>query len=204
MSILLCVDFPDPSPPSKEMKTPACVAPVIPPSSPRKAIMMSDHKEMLGRSFIRRYETMPTVTPIIPAPNIVNAAPLYETSNFANLNVCRPIAAATAGAMAKTPTKEIRISDCTKAKVRPRTSSSTSSPNIVKPVTHERPAKAPNKTTINRAKTRFVTIAKRRRKTEEMVSDAPKVRRRENCPKIFGPREIPKARPRKTAPNKTP
>ena len=108
------------------------------------------------------------------------------------------------GAAANTATRVMRIKDCTKAKVRPRTSLLTSMPNIVKPVTQQIPLKAPRIMTINIASTRFVISARRIRKKPETAKAAPNNLRRENCANTFGPNAIPKARPVNTAPKSTP
>ena len=70
------VDLPIPSPPSNAMKTPFVGAPVMLPSSPFSAFVMSDHNETLGRSFICLYEISPIKDAINPAIKIVTAAPL--------------------------------------------------------------------------------------------------------------------------------
>jgi len=75
---------------------------------------------------------------------------------------------------------------------------------MVKPVTQETPAKAPRKMVTMIARTRFEMSARRMRKVDEMVSAAPNKRLRENCEKIFGPSEIPSARPVNTEPKRTP
>ena len=116
----------------------------------------------------------------------------------------RPIAAAIIGAIAKTSTRATRISDCTKANIRPRTSFSTSIPSIVKPVTHESPANAPRNRVKISARTRFETSESATKKAEETVSATPKIRRLENWLNIFGPSAIPRAKPVKTEPKSTP
>ena len=88
--------------------------------------------------------------------------------------------------------------------MRPRTSSSTSSPNIVNPVTHEIPAKIPRIIVIKIASTRFNINERVTNKIPEIVKDIPNKRLLENCEKTFGPNEIPSAKPRNTEPNKTP
>ena len=98
----------------------------------------------------------------------------------------------------------MRISDCTNAKVRPRTSSFTSIPNIVKPVTQVMPANAPRRMVIKIDTVKFVMSERKIRKKPDVVSDAPNKRRRENCAKTLGPAAIPRANPVKTAPNRTP
>ena len=94
--------------------------------------------------------------------------------------MCSPIAAAIKGAIANTKTNETLMRDCTNANVLPRTSSSTSSPNIVNPVTQEIPENKPSKIVMNIAKTRFSTRDKITKSNPEMVSDIPKTLRREN------------------------
>ena len=108
------------------------------------------------------------------------------------------------GAMARTATKVMRISDCTKAKVRPRISSWTSMPSMVKPVTQAIPLKAPRMATIRMESVRLEIAARRTRKTPDVVRDAPNKRRRENCANTLGPNAIPIARPVKTEPKRTP
>ena len=98
----------------------------------------------------------------------------------------------------------MRISDCTNAKVRPRTSSFTSIPSIVKPVTQVMPANAPRRMVIKIDTVKFVISERKIRKKPDVVSDAPNKRRRENCAKTLGPAAIPRASPVKTAPNRTP
>ncbi len=62
----------------------------------------------------------------------VNEAPLYiSATSGVNWTRCVPIRAAMAGASAITATSTIRAADCTKANVRPRSSSATSSPSMV-------------------------------------------------------------------------
>ena len=112
--------------------------------------------------------------------------------------------AAIIGAVARTATKVMRISDCTKAKVRPRTSSCTSMPSMVKPVTQVMPLKAPRKITMMTESVRFEISANNTRKKPAVEREAPNKRRRENCANIFGPNAIPMARPVKTAPKRTP
>ena len=108
------------------------------------------------------------------------------------------------GAIAKTATKVMRINDCTKAKVRPRTSLLTSMPSMVKPVTQQIPLNAPRITTIKIEITRFAISAKRMRNRPEIAREAPNKRRRLNCAKTFGPNAIPSARPEKTDAKSTP
>ena len=120
------------------------------------------------------------------------------------MKVCTPKAAAISGAVARTATRVIRIRDCTKAKVRPRTSSLTSMPSMVKPVTHVIPANAPRMMVIKIETVKFETIERRIRRKPDVVREAPKRRRRENCAKTLGPTAIPSARPVKTAPKSTP
>ena len=98
----------------------------------------------------------------------------------------------------------IRIRDCTKANVRPRTSSLTSIPNIVKPVTHVMPEKAPKMMVIKIDTVKFVISERKIRKNPDVARDAPNKRRRENWAKTLGPAAIPSARPAKTAPKRTP
>ena len=121
-----------------------------------------------------------------------------------NEYVCSPIAAATKGAIASTRTNETLISDCTKANVRPRTSSSTSKPSIVKPVTQEIPANKPSRMVIKIANTRFSTSDNVTSINPEIVSDTPNNLRLENWENILGPKEIPSAKPKNTAANKIP
>ena len=118
--------------------------------------------------------------------------------------MCWPIEAAINGAIARTPTKTTRIRLCTKAKVRPRTSSATSMPSMVKPVTQVIPLKEPRIITIKTAKTRFGMAASATKKKPLMTREAPKRRRLENCANTRGPKAIPAARPVKTAPKRTP
>ena len=106
--------------------------------------------------------------------------------------------------MAKTATRVMRISDCTNAKVRPRTSSLTSIPNIVKPVTQVIPENAPRIMVIKIDTVKLVISERKIRKKPDVVSDAPNKRRRENWAKTLGPAAIPSARPVKTAPKRTP
>jgi hypothetical protein len=108
------------------------------------------------------------------------------------------------GAIARTATRVMRMIDCTKAKVRPRTSSWTSIPSMVKPVTQAIPLKAPRIATMVTERTKFEISARRTRKRPDVVRDAPNQRRRENCANIFGPNAIPIARPVKTEPKRTP
>ena len=115
-----------------------------------------------------------------------------------------PIAAATNGDIARTRANETRIKDCTNANVRPRTSSSTSSPSMVNPVTQEIPANKPRSTVIKIANTRFNINERVTSKIPEIVKDIPNKRLLENCEKTLGPKEIPSAKPRNTEPNKTP
>ena len=88
--------------------------------------------------------------------------------------------------------------------MRPRTSSSTSSPNIVNPVTHEIPAKIPRIIVIKIASTRFNINERVTNKIPEIVKDIPNKRLLENCEKTLGPKDIPSAKPRNTEPNKIP
>ena len=74
----------------------------------------------------------------------------------------------------------------------------------MKPETQETPAKAPSKIVTKIARTKFVISARRIKKKDEIVSAAPKIRRRENCANTFGPNEIPSASPVKTAPKRIP
>ena len=106
--------------------------------------------------------------------------------------------------IARTATKVMRIRDCTKAKVRPRISSWTSIPSMVKPVTQAMPLKAPRIVTIMTERTKLEMSARRTRKIPDVVRDAPNSLRRENCANIFGPNAIPIASPVKTAPKRTP
>ena len=106
--------------------------------------------------------------------------------------------------MARTATKVMRISDCTKAKIRPRTSSWTSMPSMVKPVTHVIPLNAPRMMTIKIERVKFEIAASSTRNTPAVAREAPNKRRRENCANTFGPNAIPIARPVKTAPKRTP
>ena len=118
--------------------------------------------------------------------------------------MCSPTAAAIRGAAARTATKTTRTRLCTKAKVRPRTSSATSMPSIVKPVTQVIPLNAPKITTIKTAKTRLGIRASATKKQPLIAREAPNKRLRENCANTFGPNAIPPARPVKTAPKRTP
>ena len=120
------------------------------------------------------------------------------------MNSCLPIDAAIIGAIAKTNISEMRINDCTKAKVLPRTSSSTSMPKRVCPVTSESPAKAPTNTVISMASTIFVERARIAKNNEDAVRESPKMRLLENCPKILGPSHAPSAKPENTEANKIP
>ena len=88
--------------------------------------------------------------------------------------------------------------------MRPRTSSSTSMPSIVNPVTHEIPAKIPKMMVMKIANTRFKTKERVTRNKPETVSEIPNNLLLENCAKTLGPNEIPKARPKNTEPNKIP
>ena len=88
--------------------------------------------------------------------------------------------------------------------MRPRTSSSTSSPSMVNPVTQEIPANKPRSTVIKIANTRFNINERVTSKIPEIVKDIPNKRLLENCEKTLGPKEIPRAKPRKTEPNKIP
>ena len=112
--------------------------------------------------------------------------------------------AAIIGETAKTATRVMRIRDCTKAKVRPRTSLLTSMPSMVNPVTQQIPLKAPRIMTIKIDRTRLVISASKTRKKPEIASAAPNNLRRENCANTFGPNAIPIARPVNTAPKSTP
>ena len=115
-----------------------------------------------------------------------------------------PKAAAIKGAVAKTATRVMRIIDCTKAKIRPRTSSLTSMPSMVNPVTQVIPANAPRMMVMKIETVKFGISESKIRRRPDVVSDAPKRRRRENCAKTFGPAAIPSAKPPKTAPKSTP
>jgi len=106
--------------------------------------------------------------------------------------------------MAKTATKTTRISDCTNAKVRPRTSFSTSMPSIVKPVTQLIPLNAPRITVTMTAITKLLINASKTRKNPAIAKDAPNKRRRENCESTRGPNAIPAANPVNTEPKSTP
>ena len=88
--------------------------------------------------------------------------------------------AAMIGEIANTATKVTRIIDCINANVRPRTSSCTSRPSIVKPVTQQMPEKAPKIITINTANVKLGIAASKTKNEPAIVSDAPKSRRREN------------------------
>ena len=77
-------------------------------------------------------------------------------------------------------------------------------PNIVKPVTQAKPAKAPKITVIKIARTRFETSERMIRKVEDAVRESPKILRLENCSKIFGPSPTPSAMPTNIAVNKIP
>ena len=120
------------------------------------------------------------------------------------VNVWIPKAAATSGEIAKTATRVMRMSDCTNANVRPRTSSLTSMPSIVKPVTQVMPANAPRNIVIRIETVKFGIAASNTRKKPATANDAPNKRRRENCANTFGPTAIPSAKPEKTAPKSTP
>ena len=112
--------------------------------------------------------------------------------------------AAMIGEIASTATRVTRIIDCMNANVRPRTSSCTSSPSIVKPVTQQTPEKAPKIITINTANVKFGIAASKTKKDPATVKEAPNSRRRENCANILGPNAIPIARPVNTEPKSTP
>ena len=91
-----------------------------------------------------------------------------------------------------------------KAKVRPRTSSSTSMPSMVNPVTQDIPAKIPKMMVIKIANTRFKTKDRVTKNKPETVREIPNNLLLENWANTFGPNEIPNARPKNTAPNKIP
>ncbi|CAB4595601.1 unannotated protein [freshwater metagenome] len=91
--------------------------------------------------------------------------------------MCSPIAAAIKGETAKTKTSETLINDCTNAKVRPLTSSSTSIPIMVKPVTQVIPEKIPKIIVIKIANTKFKTKERVTSKRPEIARDAPNKRR---------------------------
>ena len=114
------------------------------------------------------------------------------------------MAAATNGEIAKTKTSETLISDWTNANVLPRTSSSTSSPSMVNPVTQEMPENKPSKTVIKIARTRFNTKERITSSNPEIVNEIPNNLLLENCANTFGPNEIPSANPKNTAANKIP
>ncbi|CAB4643720.1 unannotated protein [freshwater metagenome] len=88
--------------------------------------------------------------------------------------------------------------------MRPRTSSLTSIPSIVKPVTQVIPANAPRMMVIKIETVKFGMRDKKIRKIPDVVREAPNKRRRENWAKTLGPIAIPSARPVKTAPKRTP
>ena len=118
--------------------------------------------------------------------------------------MCSPTAAAIKGAIASTATKTTRISDCTNAKVRPRTSFSTSMPNMVKPVTQLIPLNAPKIMVTMMAITKLLISAKATRKKPAIAKEAPNKRLRENCESTRGPNAMPVAKPVKTEPKSTP
>ena len=90
------------------------------------------------------------------------------------------------------------------AKVRPRSSSLTSSPIRVRATTQTRPAQNPISPVVRIASARLGTSASTASVRPQAMIPRPTTRRRENEPISRGPRNMPAARPTNTVPNNVP
>ncbi len=88
--------------------------------------------------------------------------------------------------------------------MRPRTSSSTSRPSRVYPVTQATPPQAPMTRVKSTAATRLGISASSTRNAPAQMIESPKRRRREKPSSSRGPSHMPAASPTKTAPKRTP
>ena len=91
------------------------------------------------------------------------------------------------------------MEDWKKAKTRPRVSSSTSRPTIVKPVTYAIPDSAPSSTTNRTTTTRSGTRPISASGTAAAAMVRPNSRRRLKSPSTLVPRTMPSAMPTKIA-----
>ena len=108
--------------------------------------------------------------------------------------------AASAGPSASTSTSTTRAEECTNAKVRPRTSSSTSSPSSVYPVTQATPPHGAQADGEHDRQPRCSASAPAAaRNTPENTRAKPNSRRREKPASSRGPIHMPSARPTNTA-----
>ena len=96
------------------------------------------------------------------------------------------------------------MEDWKKAKTRPRVSSSTSSPTMVKPVAYAIPDSAPSSTTNRTTTTRSGTRPMSASGTAAAAIVRPNSRRRLKLPSNFVPRPMPSAMPTKIAAKTSP
>ena len=149
--------------------------------------------------------TAPTTTARTPAPAITSPAPeKAQARESVQRRVRGPIAPDSSGPAATTTMSTTRTAVWTKAKVRPRTASSTSAPSRVDPVTHARPAKNPRAITARADRTISGDNPTTTSAAPAAPIEAPNNRRRLMSRKVRGPCHTPSAMPTNTAPNSTP